>query len=540
MANITKVYLLSVPLEDDYKDTLYFANATAQQTYFAGQVVKSYTDFSYQRKDNVIRVPAQVDTIRNCNYVMYQNTAYSNKWFYCFIEKMTYVNDNMTDVEFKVDPIQTFMFDFETQPSFIEREHTNDDTVGANLLPENLELGEYVANGAHSKGIIGFGGPNRYMLRTSYYPDGTVMIGSNIDGIPAGGGLIGFMYWQQMQNAIQKISAAGHLEDIKEAFIIPDDLSRIEPTSNQYWSVQGDTDENLWWKWNGTTSPYFLRGVYARPNTIDGYNPRNKKLLTAPFQFLMLTNNNGSVTSLNYEYFSNPSSFVLEAKGTICVGGSAIVYPENYKHVEKNYNEAISQGKFPTLSWSGDAYTNWLTQNAVNLNLGVIGDTLNLATGIGTTGQRNDIGFNRQGTNYIPESQAGNFINFGMSIADKVANIYQHSICPQTVRGNTNCGDVLTSDRSNSVYVIKMSIRSEFAQIIDSYFDAYGYSINKIKKPNYAHRQNWWYTKTIGVYIKGNIPNEYMNEIKNAYNNGITYWRNPSNFMNYSVSNGIV
>ena len=80
MANITKVYLLSVPLEDDYKDTLYFANATAQQTYFAGQVVKSYTDFSYQRKGNVIRVPAQVDTIRNCNYVMYQNTAYSNKW----------------------------------------------------------------------------------------------------------------------------------------------------------------------------------------------------------------------------------------------------------------------------------------------------------------------------------------------------------------------------------------------------------------------------------------------------------------------------
>lgn len=540
MANISQVYLLDTPLEDDLKHTLYFANTTAQHNYMASNIIKTYTNVSYQRDTSTFRCPAHIDSIRTCNYMMYQNSAYSNKWFYCFIEKMTYVNDNMTDVEFKVDPIQTFMFDFETQPSFIEREHTNDDTVGANLLPENLELGEYVANGANSKGIIGFGGPNRYMLRTSYYPDGTVMIGSNIDGIPAGGGLIGFMYWQQMQNAIQRISAAGHLEDIKEAFIIPDDLSRLEPTSNQYWSVQGNSDENLWWKWNGTTSPYFLRGVYARPNTIDGYSPRNKKLLTAPFQFLMLTNNNGSVTSLNYEYFSNPSSFVLEAKGTICVGGSAIVYPENYKHVEKNYNEAISQGKFPTLSWSGDAYTNWLTQNAVNLNLGVIGDTLNLATGIGATGQRNDVGFSRQGTNYIPQSNAGNFINFGMSIADKVANIYQHSICPQTVRGNTNCGDVLTSDKSNSVYVIKMSIRSEFAQIIDSYFDAYGYSINKIKKPNYAHRQNWWYTKTIGVYIKGNIPNEYMNEIKNAYNNGITYWRNPSNFMNYSVSNGIV
>ena len=49
MANaITKVYLLGVPLENDYKNTLYFANASAQQSYFASQVKFSFTDFSYQ------------------------------------------------------------------------------------------------------------------------------------------------------------------------------------------------------------------------------------------------------------------------------------------------------------------------------------------------------------------------------------------------------------------------------------------------------------------------------------------------------------
>ena len=85
-----------------------------------------------------------------------------------------------------------------------------------------------------------------------------------------------------------------------------------------------------------------------------------------------------------------------------------------------------------------------------------------------------------------------------------------------------------------------LSIKTQFARIIDDYFDMFGYSTNRVKKPNYAHRENWWYTKTINIYIRGNIPNEFMNQIKNAYNNGITYWRNPSNFMNYSVSNGIV
>ena len=134
MANISQVYLLDTPLEDDLKHTLYFANATAQHTYMSNNIVKSYANVSYQRDTSTFRCPAHIDTIRQCNYMMYQNTAYSNKWFYCSIEKMTYISDGLTDVEFKVDPIQTFMFDFETQPSFIEREHTNDDGIGKNVF----------------------------------------------------------------------------------------------------------------------------------------------------------------------------------------------------------------------------------------------------------------------------------------------------------------------------------------------------------------------------------------------------------------------
>ena len=75
---------------------------------------------------------------------------------------------------------------------------------------------------------------------------------------------------------------------------------------------------------------------------------------------------------------------------------------------------------------------------------------------------------------------------------------------------------------------------------IDDYFDLLGYSTCRVKVPNTNHRQNWWYTKTIDCNITGTVPNDYMNKIKQAYNNGITFWRNPSNFLNYSVSNGIV
>lgn len=524
MANISKVYLLDTPLEDDLKHTLYFANASAQHSYMEQNIKKTYLDVSYQRDTSTFRCPAHIDSIRNCNYMMFQNTAYSNKWFYCFIEKMTYINDGMTDVEFKVDPIQTFMFDFETQPSFIEREHTNDDTLGSNLVPENVELGEYVSNGDVTD--VGFGFGSRYILNTSYYPDNTGMLGVNLCGIPVAGGIIGFNYWQQMVNAIQKISRDGHLDGIISAYIIPDDF--VDAFDNGDWTFHttDGTDETVWYSWKSKTSPYFRRKVISAPTTLNGYSPRNNKLLSAPYQYCMLVNNNGSAVSLNYEYFSNRNSFVIEAKGTIGVGCSILVYPENYKGVEKAYNDGISQGKFPTLSWSGDAYTNWLTQNAVNLNLGVIGDTINLVSSVAGAEKSGDI--------------SGAVTNYGMNIANTIGNVYQHSICSQSIRGNTNNADMHTSNQTNSVYLYKMSIRSEFASIIDSYFDAFGYATHKVKKPNYAHRENWWYTKTIDIYIKGDIPNEYMNEIKNAYNNGITYWRNPANFMNYSVSNAIV
>jgi hypothetical protein len=85
-----------------------------------------------------------------------------------------------------------------------------------------------------------------------------------------------------------------------------------------------------------------------------------------------------------------------------------------------------------------------------------------------------------------------------------------------------------------------MSIKAEYARIIDDWFDAFGYQVNRLKVPNKNHRQNWWYTKTINANIIGNVPNDDMNKIKGAYNNGITFWRNPSNFLNYSVSNGII
>ena len=85
-----------------------------------------------------------------------------------------------------------------------------------------------------------------------------------------------------------------------------------------------------------------------------------------------------------------------------------------------------------------------------------------------------------------------------------------------------------------------MSVKSEYAKIIDDYFTMYGYKVNSLKIPNITGRTYWNYVKTIGCNFEGNIPQGDLNEIKNMFNRGITLWHNPTYYLDYSQSNTIV
>ena len=142
----TDLYLLKCPIESDQRNQLTFATRAAQQSYFSSLPKIALENYSYQRKDNVIRVSQHIDDIMGYNYVMYQNKNYSNRWFYAFITGMTYVSDKCTHVSIKTDVYQTWAMNITAKACYVEREHVNDDTVGAHTIPEGLDTGEYVCN----------------------------------------------------------------------------------------------------------------------------------------------------------------------------------------------------------------------------------------------------------------------------------------------------------------------------------------------------------------------------------------------------------
>ena len=511
--NMTEVYLLNVPLEHDYKNTLYFTNKADQETYFKNNVVKHYTDFSYQRKDHVLRVPDHIDSLWNCNYCMYKNRAYSNKWFYCFITDMKYINDGGTEIRLETDVIQTWLFDYNVKASFVEREHVSDDTVGANTVPEGLELGEYKIN--------------RHMRAQQLYNNLKLVVGSTIvpsDLIPSYGAQYngiysGIEYYtysaDNMTTNLQSIVDRYDPSAISCLFIAP---SFLVP------EVGGGPISE-------TSEPASFDYNFLKMSIIDGYTPRNNKLLTYPFTYILATNGQGANAIYHQELFTLDDNGQCRFKvyGALTPGCSIRLVPQYYKGTASNVDEGINLGKYPQCNWATDMYTNWLTQNGVSIATSLVGSTLQTAGGMAMMS--------------TPETaMAGaTSIASGLSgITNTLNEVKKAQMIPPQSYGNINCGDVVTSMKENTFHLYAMSVKAEFAAIIDDYFDMFGYKVNKVKVPNKAHRSRWWYTKTIDANIDGNLPNNDMDKIKDCYNRGITFWRNADEIENYSLSNGIV
>ena len=142
--NTTIKLLHNVPLDPSYDHTIYFGSKGDQSSYFSSKAKYSFSNQSYQRVNkNTIKLQVEADNIYDCNYVMFQNSSFGSKWFYAFIKRIDYINNDVSEIEYEIDDIQTWFFDFSFVRTFVDREHSETDIIGENILPEPVQFGEY-------------------------------------------------------------------------------------------------------------------------------------------------------------------------------------------------------------------------------------------------------------------------------------------------------------------------------------------------------------------------------------------------------------
>ena len=541
----SRIILLKNPIEIDYMNELTFSNATAQYNYFYNLPKLECDNATYQRKDEVVRFPTDpnmegitYDDLIQYNYCMYQNDKWSNKWFYAFVKSVTFDNPGMSYVELETDVWQSWMFDITMKNSFVEREHVNSDTVGEHTIPENLETGEYIIDNKIKK--AGYDSSHIcFILATTMFPYITQEDGKWIlDGGAAAtcnvynsilSGLEYFWYTNtangitRLQNTIKAYANSGQLEGIYMLFTCPDSCFEkvLENPNEGFWGSVKQKQGSYNTAWMDVNTAQINRAT-----SLNGYTPRNKKLLTYPYCYILMNNGNGGNAIYHYELFkNNDTQCYFQIDHAICPGASIFLRPVQYKYNDATFKDTMDGlplGKFPMCSWNSDAYINWLTQNSANIKYGLLGQAYNIGANVG---QQNVIG---AGSGLL------GFVSNVMQLYNK-----RDTATPQA-EGNLNSGDVIYSMDETTFTCYQMSIKQEYARIIDSYFDMFGYKVNTVKLPNITGRTYWNYVKTIGCNIIGDIPQGDLQKIKDMFNNGVTFWHDPTRFLDYSQSNTIV
>lgn len=555
--NSTVCLLTGVPCDKSYVHTLYFENKNEQYTYFYGKRVKTFTNVSYQRHSkNSIRLECLADDIYNVNYLMFQNTAYGNKWFYAFINNVEYINNVTTEITYTIDVMQTWYFDYTLGACFVEREHTLTDVVGENTVPEPVDGGEtYIQEYNEYMYPKEETNPLIFALVVYYIPtqgkyisgigaDYTYKVGidESLRGSIKNGiytGAISYEYPMTMGDDVIEtrkwIDALFKTLDEISATVIS-----VQQVPYQAWSDEilgtGPRIKSI----NQPLSFSVGSGTSEYPRT-DIYTPKNKKCYTYPYSYMVITNNKGDERTLFWEQSASKTANgrqqiriqISSAVAPICEIGAR---PMNYMGKEVNYDEGVLLNDFPMPSWSENTFDRWWAVNKYQFMYNTVTDAITTVTGAMKTGLTSNIGMNT--------SVSLGVANAGIGLVDNIVEYATRQRAPNKGKGNLSSSGLPVLERRIGFSMYSMGSKPEYIKIVDEYFSMFGYKICRLKIPNIKAaakselRPQWNYIKTTTCIIDNlNAPADVDEQLQSIYNSGITFWMNPNNVGKYNLDN---
>ena len=495
--------LRNVPLNNEYVNTIYFSNSTDQYNYFNGKVKYNLENQSYQRTEQSAVVNVNCDNLYDCNYIMFQNSAYGSKWFYAFITKIEYVSNVVSRIFFEIDVMQTYHFNYTLQQCFVEREHSVRDNIGDNTVPENVNVGnDYIINNSDRYSMSEM---SLCILVSKTRTEG-IVDDSVVNGVFSPVRIYAGLSVSSDQQSIDNISSI--LTSIVEEYGTSSIINVY-----QYPSFLGDGGTH-----NAVTE---IKNVKFNYSDLGGYVPKNRKLFTYPYNYLFVSNNSGSTGIFKYENFSgNKDNADFKITGVFYPTVKILCYPTYYRGVDNDYHTGILMSDFPTCAWNGSAFYDWLRLNANSFSIGMLSQVVGTAMSVGTG-------------NYVGAATGTTGIIQSINEFDR-----QQSIPAQTY-GQLSCNSLNAAMGRLRFSFYQMSIKPQQARIIDDYFTKYGYATNRVKIPNRNARPHFTYTKTVDCSIYGQLTADASQKICSIYNKGITFWVNGNEVGNYSLDNSV-
>lgn len=376
-----------------------------------------------------------------------------------------------------------------------------------------------------------------------YNADGTYATNAS-SGINNFSGLTGLYNYIRLFNALGKIDA------IQKIIMMPG------------WMCYKNTTLN-----NRLKDPYGseIETSISFSTTFGSYTPKNKKTLGYPYNYYTVDNNSNDKKVYKPQFFDNPETNNINFKyfGSIHYG-EIWCYPLYYYTKTNEVQQQVyglSKKVGVELPYINDSYNNWLANSTISRNLAIGQHKINSMINIvgGTFGGDNELDTNTYDTGKVkrigkhagePKMKTeilgsgelmlnavkstgkamGKSYNFISNLAQQKAQMAE---IPTTLAGSfdENLGYIIDI---NGFTISRVRVTNSVAKRIDDYFSVYGYKIMDWQVPKLKVRSKWTFIKTAGCAIKpNNIPSQFEDAINQIFDNGITFWNDTSNFMNY-------
>lgn len=542
-----------VPLDTESHYSYRPATASAQQTAILAYTAYTLTNQSYIRHTNsTIRAAIAPEKALGCNYMAFRNTNFGDKLFYAFIIDIEYVNNETSLITYSIDVLQTYFFDINILPSYIEREHSASDNIGDSVTPEptlasgqeiysNEQALQHDVSGLYTVVVTtkDFLNPTQDRIYTTFSHftlGGLVLAGAyNICNVTS----------ESLQDfcdvLTRYIEVAGGLTEIIAVYSIP---------KSAY--PDGNWDSTHSWlapRVNPNIPPakFYTVSKPSISDTLDGYKPKNAKLYTYPYCFLRVSDYRGATKDLRYEYMGTTSQLRVINSG-ILPSPSEQLSPVKYAGTDPQmsaWDNAMWINSYPTPTFTTSEFSDYY---GANHNSQIAQQLSNIFTSL--VGGVTSI----MGAGYDPDSSGGipisNPLSNLTSAVDSAFTFYgkQQDMLNRSMAININNSSFLSLLYGRDLFgTYRVCFNNAVLRIYDDYFTMFGYAVNALKKPNFlqalTRRPAYNYCKTAGANItsktstSNSVPSQALADIKRAFNNGICWWEVLANVGNYDLPN---
>ena len=554
-----------VPLDPNYENTYWFASKAAQKSAFdTSYLAYTFTAQSYCRATgSAIRIQRNPDDLINCNYMAFRNTSFGDKIFYAFIDDVAYINNSTAEIRFTIDVLQTYFRDVTFMPSYIEREHSATDKIGANIVPEPTNTSGTITYQDEQRVPyqIAFSGKNVGALTVmlcnkdfkttanagvftpeiTYQPfsvNGVTQFGVPYLIVIEGGR--GAQAYDKIQSYIKNGG------QILSLYCIPAECV----TLFEFDSIGSEFDFLGVFK-GGTANPIVPYMEKPTPGkSLNGYIPKNNKIYTFPYCFLRVVTGSGDKRDYEFEFMSGERAEFVMATSLYTDEQTEVLIPNTYLGIGSTSAviNGIKYSDFPAPALSTTEYAQIRGQERLGYVINGLKSYLGQSLG-GSSSQPSytskepltnaqSIYISDAGKAKTAIGTGARALSAGISQAATQDAMMNNTV---TIPGKGgSCWLNMFADVPHfTLYTCCMN-RAALARY-DNYFTRFGYASNTVKFPNFIQgkgRKTFNYIKMNGASIVAkDAPADAIQKMKQIFDSGTTVWLQLGNVGNFGLSN---